>query len=48
MNLSFIILLAWAIFVCLVYLLLWSDTVFYKYNLPKVCKKVVDAFMEEE
>jgi len=42
------ILLAWGIFCCLVYLLLWGDAFYYKYNLPKVYKKVLDAFMEEE
>ena len=42
------ILLAWGIFICLVYLLLCSDMFYYKYNLPKVCKKVLDAFTEEE
>ena len=48
MSSSLIILLAWGIFVCLVYLLFYCDTFYYKYNLPKVCKKVLDAFMEEE
>lgn len=48
MDTILIILLAWSIFVCLVYLLLFCDTVYYKYNLPKVCKKVLDAFTEEE
>jgi len=43
-----IILFAWAIFVCLVYLLLWGDAFYYKYNLPKVCKEVLNAFTEEE
>lgn len=41
-------LLAWGIFVCLVFLFLLGDTYYYKYNLPKVCKKVYDAFTEEE
>ncbi len=45
---AMMILLAWGIFICLVYLLLWSDMFYYKYNLPKVCKKVLDAFTEEE
>lgn len=48
MSSSLIILLAWGIFVCLIYLLLYFDTFYYKYNLPKVCKKVLDAFTEEE
>jgi len=43
-----IILIAWGIFVFLIYLLLWGDMVYYKYNLPKVCKKMLDAFTEEE
>lgn len=43
-----IILMAWAIFVFLMYLLLGGDMVYYKYNLPKVCKKMLDAFTEEE
>ena len=48
MSLPLIIPLAWGIFLCLVYLLLFCDTIYYKYNLPKVCKKVLDAFTEEE
>lgn len=41
-------LIAWGIFVALVYLFVYFDTVYYKYNIPKVCKKVMDAFTEEE
>ena len=48
MSTLLIILLAWGIFTCLVYILLWGDTLYYRYNLPKVCKKVLDAFTEEE
>lgn len=48
MKSAMIILLAWGIFVCLVYVLLYCDTVFYKYNLPKVCRNILDAFTEEE
>jgi hypothetical protein len=47
-DFAMLILLGWGIFVCLVYLLLWGDTIYYKCNLPKVCKKVLDAFTEEE
>ena len=47
MNTTMIILTAWGIFVFLVYLLLWGDMAYYKYNLPKVCKKMLDAFTEE-
>jgi len=43
-----VILIAWGIIVCLIYLMLWGDALYYKYNLPKVCKKVLDAFTEEE
>ena len=43
-----VFLMVWGGFVCLVYLVLWGDTFYYKYNLPKVCKKVFDAFTEEE
>ena len=48
MSLPLIILLVWGIFLVIVYLLLWGDTFYYKYNLPKVCKKVLDAFTEAE
>lgn len=48
MKSAIIILLAWGIFTILMYLLLWGDMIYYKYNLPKVCKKVLDAFTEEE
>ena len=48
MGIAMLILLGWGIFLCLVYLLLWGDTFYYRYNLPKVCKKVLDAFTEEE
>lgn len=41
-------LIGWGIFLGLVYLLLWCDAFYYKYNLPKVCKKMLDAFTEEE
>lgn len=43
-----IFLICWCSFVCLVFLILWGDTLYYKYDLPKVCKKVFDAFTEEE
>jgi hypothetical protein len=48
MNTSMIVLLAWGIFICLVYTLIGCDTFYYKYNLPKVCKKILNAFTEEE
>ena len=45
---TMMILLAWGIFIGLVYLLLYCDFFYYRYNLPKACKKVLDAFTEEE
>lgn len=45
---AMMILLVWGIFICLVYLMLWGDTFYYRYNLPKACKKILDAFTEEE
>ena len=43
-----LILTGWGIFLGVVYLVLWADAFYYRYNLPKVCKKVFDAFTEEE
>mgnify|MGYP006872987975 CR=1 FL=1 len=43
-----ICLIAWGCFVALVYLMLWGDAFYYKYNLPNVYKKMLDAFTEEE
>lgn len=48
MNTAMLTMLIWGCFVCLVFLLLLFDTIYYKYDLPKVCKKVFDAFTEEE
>ncbi|MBO7472230.1 MAG: hypothetical protein J6T78_10295 [Bacteroidaceae bacterium] len=48
MSLPLLILLIWGIVVVLIFLVLWGDTIYYKYNIPKVCKKVIDAFTEEE
>ena len=42
------ILTGWGIFLCLTYLWLYCDTAYYKYNVPKVFKKVIDVFTEEE
>ncbi len=42
------ILLAWLLFVVLVYLLMWFDTIYYKYNLPEVYRKILDTFTEED
>jgi len=43
-----VFLIVWGGFVGLVYLVLWGDAFYYRYNLPTVCKKVLDAFTEEE
>ncbi len=48
MSLALIILLGWSVFVTIAYVMLYCDTIYYKYNLPKVCKKVLDAFTEED
>lgn len=48
MSLLSLILLIWGIMVVLIFLVLWGDTIYYKYNIPKVCKKVIDAFTEED
>ncbi|MBQ7683269.1 MAG: hypothetical protein IJ253_08475 [Bacteroidaceae bacterium] len=45
---TLIILGAWLIFVAIVYLLMWFDTAYYKYNLPSVYRKVLDTFTEED
>lgn len=42
------ILMCWLSFVALVYLLLWYDTVYYGLDLPKVYRKILDIFTEEE
>lgn len=38
----------WLAFVALVYLFAWLDTMYYKYDVPRICKRVFDAFTEEE
>lgn len=48
MSLHWILLIVWGAFVGLVYLVLWFDTIYYKHNLPKVFKKMLDAFTEED
>ena len=47
-KMTLIILGAWLIFVAIVYLLMWFDTAYYKYNLPSVYRKVLDTFTEED
>lgn len=48
MNIYMIILLSWGIIIAFIYILIWCDTLYYRYNLPKVCKKILNAFTEEE
>ena len=42
------ILLGWLVFVAIVYLLMWFDITYYKYNLPEVYRKILDTFTEED
>ena len=42
------ILLGWLIFVLLVYIFMWFETIYYKKNLPAVFHKLLMAFTEEE
>ena len=47
MNLK-IALYIWLAFDALVYLFAWIDTLYYKYDFPRICRRVLDAFTEEE
>lgn len=47
MSAGLIFLIAWGAFVALVLVALYVDTAYYKYNLPKVYRKVINAFTEE-
>ena len=44
----------WTIFLILlaldvvVYFSLWFDTMYYRHNLPNVCKNILEKFIEEE
>lgn len=42
------IVLGWFIFITVVYILMLFDILFYKYDLPKVYRKILDAFTEED
>lgn len=42
------ILLSWFIFVLIVYIAMWFETIYYKKNLPAVFQKLLMAFTEEE
>lgn len=41
----FLILLA---FDTVVFIALWFDTMYYRHNLPSMCRNIIDKFMEEE
>ena len=43
-----IFLYVWLGFVALVYLYAWLDTMYYMYDVPRICRRVLDAFTEEE
>lgn len=43
-----IILYVWLAFDALVYLYIWLDVLYYKYNFPRVFKNVKEALTEEE
>lgn len=38
----------WLGFVALVYIFAWLDTMYYQYDVPRICRRVLDAFTEEE
>ena len=42
-----LLLIIWLLFIALVYIAMWVDHVYYKYNLPQVFRKLTDAFTEE-
>ncbi len=42
------ILIGWGIFVLLVYIFMWTENAYYKYDFPKLYKKILDIFTEEE
>lgn len=43
-----IALIVWAAFVAFVYLFMWLDEAYYRYNLPETFQKIVDTFTEED
>lgn len=38
----------WTAAVVLTYMAVWFDYIYYKYNLPKHCRKIIDSLTEEE
>lgn len=43
-----VILICWLVVVVMVYAALWFDTIYYRHDLPKVYRKILDTFTEEE
>lgn len=43
-----IALIVWAVFLALVYLFMWVDVIYYRYDLPETFRKIVDTFTEED
>ena len=43
-----IVLYIWLGFVALVYIFAWLDTMYYQYDVPRIYRRVLDAFTEEE
>ena len=41
------VLLIWLAFDALVFLLCWLDYIWYRHDLPRVYRKIMDAFMED-
>ena len=48
MSNCIIVLCIWLSFVALVYLYAWLDALYYKYNFPRICRRILDAFTEED
>ncbi len=41
-------LIGWAIFVAVVYLLLWFDTIFFRKDVPQKFRDLMESFSEED
>ena len=48
MSNCIIVLCIWLSFVALVYLYARLDALFYKYKFPRICRRILDAFTEED
>jgi hypothetical protein len=42
------ILLTWLAFDLIVFFIMWFEYCYYKHNIPKKCKKILESFTEEE